>query len=488
MQDLNQVHLLPKNEVLALPDNQELVIDDALLEQLVSSYDPSANHEAPVVLGHMSDDPESLPKHDGAPSHGWVKKLYTGPNGLYGDLEISDELADWIDEKKYKKLSVSFYTPGAHLTPSADGSAYLRHLAILGAAPPVVKGLEQYSLSINTEEGNISMVRDLNEAMPEQENQAETWLKVLLNYGDRGYKDNIVKILPKPGPDNNYLVDGNSIKGQFMNDDEDLFNFIIKRNSDGSFTRSFKLSPKADGEMQTVSELAEEMTYYEPEAEPTAQLLAELETTMKKLNEDMDTYVTDEEIIENQDALNDAMAPEDEELLGEEVMEQEPMVDMGEYKKLMEDNAKMKDENKRLKMFAESMMLSEIKAYTATAYEEGKMLESVLPQADMVTFLSTLQKIKQPIELSEGKAKSSLYDLAKTMISNMPNLIELSEIASAEETKAPEIKPGPLGTVNDPDSAKLHADVISLCESRKQDYKDPVAYKTALIEVINNVK
>jgi hypothetical protein len=349
------------------------------------------------------------------------------------------------------------------MSPSPQGKAYLRHIAMLGASPPVVKGLEQYSLS---EYGYINTVRSKPIMLNESSNnilddKAETWLKVLLASGDQGYKSEIDSIKPTPSADNNYLVDPDTkqIKGQFLGTDGMLFDFYIKQDSDGTYSRSFK--PVQD----------------------TDTLLSELEISMNELmNEDL---VTDEDIIGAQNNLNEALMPDDEEYLSEDDLyedetSEEDKIDMAEYKRMC-------DENKKLKMMAEQFQLSETRAFVQGIYEKGQLLPTVAKQKEVVNFLSSLQRMskKQPVMLGEG-TQTSAFNFAKKLLSNLPKLVELSEIAPKETPKAKAKGSSPMGTYNDPDQEKLHNDVVRLCEQRGSDYKNPTDYKSALIEVVNN--
>lgn len=114
------------------------------LAATVLAYDP-ALHEAPLVIGH--------PKHD-APAAGWVKSLSTAADGLIAvPHEVDVAFADLVAQKKFKKISASFYHPDAANNP-VPGVYYLRHVGFLGAQPPSVKGLRPIELA-EDEEGVV---------------------------------------------------------------------------------------------------------------------------------------------------------------------------------------------------------------------------------------------------------------------------------------------------------------------------------------------
>ena len=108
------------------------------LQEVVESYDPDT-HEAPLVIGHSGDN-------DSAPSFGWIKKFVRNGEDLYADVDFTDTARDLVKKRHYSKVSISFYSPNSPINPH-QGKWSARHLALLGAAPPAVKGLESLSFS-----------------------------------------------------------------------------------------------------------------------------------------------------------------------------------------------------------------------------------------------------------------------------------------------------------------------------------------------------
>ena len=101
-------------------------------------YDPT-KHEAPLVIGH--------PKTDD-PAWGWAEKLKADTAGeLYANFkEVDDGVKGLVNAKRYKKVSASFYPP-AHPANPVPGKWYLRHVGLLGAVPPSVKGMGAVSFA-----------------------------------------------------------------------------------------------------------------------------------------------------------------------------------------------------------------------------------------------------------------------------------------------------------------------------------------------------
>ncbi|MBF0341925.1 MAG: hypothetical protein HQL95_13335 [Magnetococcales bacterium] len=110
-----------------------LVITDADLERTVAAYDP-AIWKAPLVIGH--------PRHD-APAWGWVAGLSLEDGTLMARLtDLDPTVLQLVAEGRYRNVSVSFYTPDGPGNPY-PGVYYPRHVGLLGAQPPAVKGLPQ---------------------------------------------------------------------------------------------------------------------------------------------------------------------------------------------------------------------------------------------------------------------------------------------------------------------------------------------------------
>lgn len=101
------------------------------LDAMARAYDPS-RHEAPIVVGH--------PAHD-APAYGWVKSLARAGEVLQAvPDQVDTSFAELVAAGRFKKVSASFYAPGAPNNPAPE-TYYLRHVGFLGAQPPAVKGL-----------------------------------------------------------------------------------------------------------------------------------------------------------------------------------------------------------------------------------------------------------------------------------------------------------------------------------------------------------
>lgn len=98
---------------------------DKIIDRAIETFNP-VEHEPPVVIGHPKDN---------APAFGWIESLKAqfkgGKKVLLAKLkQVVPELEKMVKQGLFKKRSASFYKDGR-----------LRHVGLLGAAPPAVRGL-----------------------------------------------------------------------------------------------------------------------------------------------------------------------------------------------------------------------------------------------------------------------------------------------------------------------------------------------------------
>ncbi len=115
------------------------------LKQVADSYEPEL-HEAPIRVGHEDNDK--------VPAWGWVKGVKMKGEDLVAEVEFSPLMEDYVSNGLYKKVSASFYSPESKINPE-PGKWSLRHVAMLGAQPPAVKGLKGFAYSEESEEDGV---------------------------------------------------------------------------------------------------------------------------------------------------------------------------------------------------------------------------------------------------------------------------------------------------------------------------------------------
>lgn len=114
----------------------DIDITPEMLAEAAHTYDPE-KFEAQLVIGH--------PRMD-APSFGGIRALSFGADGLEAEADPTDDAKDLVANRHFKSVSASFYTPTAPNNPT-PGKWHLRHVGLLGATPPAVKGLRALSFA-----------------------------------------------------------------------------------------------------------------------------------------------------------------------------------------------------------------------------------------------------------------------------------------------------------------------------------------------------
>ena len=96
------------------------------VSELAKNYDP-AFCEAPITLDHEQK----------GPAYGWVESLKEENGILKASFkDLSDELKEFVNQGKYKKISVEIYKELEGKKP------YLKAVSFLGASIPQVKGMK----------------------------------------------------------------------------------------------------------------------------------------------------------------------------------------------------------------------------------------------------------------------------------------------------------------------------------------------------------
>lgn len=133
---MRKIHIFKTGEQISSTGHKK-VFTELDIQSMVDSFDLKV-HEPPIRVGHEDNDK--------TPSFGWVKKLEKEGGNLYAYVQFTPEMEDMIKNGHYKKVSASFYSPSSEVNPK-QGYYTLKHVALLGATPPAVKGLEPFSFS-----------------------------------------------------------------------------------------------------------------------------------------------------------------------------------------------------------------------------------------------------------------------------------------------------------------------------------------------------
>lgn len=101
-------------------------------DELVAGFDPEAT-PAPLVVGHPETD---------APAHGWVRRLRRDGDVILAELaDLHAPTVEAVRAGRFRRQSASLYQRTNPSNPK-PGQWTLRHVGLLGAAAPAIKGLK----------------------------------------------------------------------------------------------------------------------------------------------------------------------------------------------------------------------------------------------------------------------------------------------------------------------------------------------------------
>lgn len=486
MPHIKKVHIMRVGDQIS-NDGTPVSVTREMIEDLANSYDPSV-HEAPVILGHSSDS--SAVMSDKIPAYAWLTKVYTVGDDLFTDLDSSDELIEYIEKGFYKKRSLAYYPGSSKLNPHNQlktphaGKPVLRHLAMLGGAPPAVKGLKDITFADGSEVMTVESdavaptlgfqeeEKSLRDILAEN---AEGWLVFLLEEGENGFTAGISEFVPKPSKENLWLydVEEDAFRGQLRDVAGKLYDFEIKLGD--QVQRSFKLADME--EKQTPEEVTEETTVVEEPIEEFAETPEqpsdteefleksrsrvsrpvdeeeEEEISLPDVNQPLRTDAFQEEEVEDVEAspvegdgahIHDSQNPEgnhkhDELKISMEIMNKQMEEMQVQLQALQEENLLLSRRNLEMREaellgFAESLYNSE---------EGAKLTEAVIKKDQLVKLLSNLDQepAEKVISFGEGEAEVQKrpVDLLKDMLVNLPVMVSFGEVAKTEEKESTEV-------------------------------------------------
>ena len=111
---------------------EPIEFSEADLQATAAAFNPAVS-KAPIVIGHPATDD---------PAQGWIASLQATPRGLFAmPAQVDPAFADAANAGRYGALSAKFYRPTDSNNP-VPGVWYLKHVGVLGAQNPAVKGLD----------------------------------------------------------------------------------------------------------------------------------------------------------------------------------------------------------------------------------------------------------------------------------------------------------------------------------------------------------
>ena len=112
------------------------------ISHMIQSFSP-VRDRVPLVIGH--------PKMD-SPAYGWLAGLRQEGEVLQAQFkDVHEDIKQLVERKHYKNVSVSLY-----------GNKTLRHVGLLGAVPPAIKGLKEVQFSESQEYASFDRTTEKN--------------------------------------------------------------------------------------------------------------------------------------------------------------------------------------------------------------------------------------------------------------------------------------------------------------------------------------
>lgn len=166
------------------------------VEALAKNYDPKFC-EAPITLDHEQR----------GPAYGWVSELKAENGRLKASFrDVTDELKEFVQSGKYKKISVEIYKELEGKRP------YLKAVSFLGAGIPQVKGMEP----VRFKEGETQIyIFELEEPARTQKPEVKTEPKpefetlqeiIRLQNQISEIQDRVAHMIDKPEKDDSLIV------------------------------------------------------------------------------------------------------------------------------------------------------------------------------------------------------------------------------------------------------------------------------------------
>jgi hypothetical protein len=445
-----------------------------MLEEAAKSYDPDVHHP-PLVLGHSGDS-------DSLPAFGWVSKLTAEGEDLYAEVDFSDVAQDLVKNKLYKKVSVSFYPPESAVNPH-PGKWSVRHVSLLGASPPAVKGLEPFSFDeVEGETLNFTTTLTPGEVYDEDLGPSlvseEGPLEVLKGKLDEARKESSEAAVGKTEELEESLDSQSETKVESPEEEPaappEKSQFTEMATETSEVLEAAEESPSTDHVEKT------------PEAELTAEdepkAAAEEEAPVdhaegEEEEEEEEEAEEEEEEPAPAPVRKKGKAKAKKKAMEDEEEEEEPSEDMkegcGEHKESKEDYSEilaeleaLRKEKNALEEEYRNQQISrrkeKLRGSVSMLFSEGKLAPGVIAEEELVNLCEGLEF--GTLEFAEGESSATkLLDL----LNKLPKMVEFSEVVS--DAKTEEMK------FNEMD---LHSRALHFKES------DGISYEEALKKAV----
>ena len=175
------------------------------VQELAKNYDPSFC-EAPITLDHEQK----------GPAYGWVDKLKEENGSLKASFkDLSDDLKEFVNKGKYKKISVEIYKELEGKKP------YLKAVSFLGASIPQVKGMQPVEFKEGESQTFIFETQvedDETENIEELKNTIQDLKKQVADFKEKAQNKETIKELKNQVKDLN--IELAKFKDQAANKDE----------------------------------------------------------------------------------------------------------------------------------------------------------------------------------------------------------------------------------------------------------------------------
>ena len=467
---LENVHVFNVGKITDSEGNEDFYTATDL-QEMAANYDPTGKHEAPIVIGHIGDKNKGFLRRDDTLANGWVVGLSYNEGKLYADLDVDDATLEMMEDGRLKKRSLGFYSKNSKASP-VKGQFYIRHLALLGAAPPAVKGLKDIQFY---NEGDKQMERE--ETIAALNENAAEWLAFILKDEGNGFGENIVEIMPEPSEENNWLYDEEEGKfaGKLMDDRDNVYEFAIIKEGDG-WSSSVKMIEESE-ETAAMQDDGDSESVVEEIAEDAAEEAAASSDAIDV--EDVAEEAAEEEVEMKEEVIT-TEGPVLEKL--EEPVEKtiEDVVDFKDdsYVKAMEKELKeLREAMKKYEEEKEMKAYSEISTFCDGLYASSQLTDNTMKKEYLVELLKALFKgVKSEVMIySEGDKQVNAFEGVKTLLANLPEQVNMSENLTALRVNEPVVKEDPNSSK---ESNKLHASIMKYMEEKGMD-KTPYNYRMA---------